>query len=340
MSFFDFISKQFIDVIEWTEGEENILCLKYDMADNEIQNGAQLIVRPSQMAIFVNEGVIADVFGPGRHKLTTANLPLLTNLKNWDKLFNSPFKSDIYFFSTREFTGLKWGTPSPIIIRDKELGPIRIRGFGSFSYKLNEAARFFKTIVGSKESIALATIEDQLKAVIAADLASVIGKSAIPLIDLASNQESLGETIRMGLGDDFARLGLSIESFIIENISLPEEVQKYLDKASSASVIGDMDKYTRLQAADAITIAAGNEGGMAAMGASMGVGVGVGQAIAAAMTPQVKNESPKQKEKAEVSLPSTDDALALIEKLHALKEKGILSEAEFEKKKADILSKI
>ncbi len=280
MSLRDFISKQWIDVIDWTEPEDGILAYRYPMQDREIQNGGRLTVRDSQLAVFVNEGKVADAFAPGLYTLNTNTLPILTYLKNWDKKFQSPFKSDVYFFSTRIQTDQHWGTQNPITIRDKEFGAIRLRGFGIYSYHLADAKTFYTKISGTRDLYHVADLEGQLRNTIIAKMTDAFAASQVPFLDMAANQGALAEKISEQLKPAFTDYGLSLDSFVVENLSLPEELQKVLDQRISMNVLGDMGKFTQYQVAQAIPIAAGNEGGGAVgIGAGLGAGVAMGQAM-------------------------------------------------------------
>jgi membrane protease subunit (stomatin/prohibitin family) len=280
MSLRDFISKQFIDVIEWVEPEQGILAYNYPMQDREIQNGGKLTVRESQFAIFVNEGKVADAFGPGLYTLTTQTLPILTYLKNWDKAFKSPFKSDVYFFSARTQTDQHWGTQNPISIRDKEFGAIRLRGFGIYSYHLNDAKTFYSKISGTSDVYRVADLEGQLRNTIIAKMTDTFAASQVPFLDMAANQGALAEKISENLKPSFTEYGLTLDTFVVENLSLPDELQKVLDQRISMTMVGDMGRYTQYQVAQAIPVAAANEGGGAVgMGAGLGAGVAMGQAM-------------------------------------------------------------
>ncbi len=280
MSLRDFISKQFIDVIDWTEPEDGILAYRYPMQDREIQNGGKLTVRDSQLAVFVNEGKVADAFGPGLYTLNTNTLPILTYLKNWDKKFQSPFKSDVYFFSSRIQTDQHWGTPNPITIRDKEFGAIRLRGFGIYSYHIADAKAFYSKISGTRDSYHVPELEGQLRNTIVAKMTDAFAGSQVPFLDMAANQGALADKINEQLKPAFTEYGLSLDSFVVENLSLPDELQKVLDQRISMNVLGDMGKFTQYQVAQAIPIAAGNEGGGAVgVGAGLGAGVAMGQAM-------------------------------------------------------------
>jgi membrane protease subunit (stomatin/prohibitin family) len=280
MSLRDFIAKQWIDVIEWVEPEEGILAYRFPMQDREIQNGGKLTVRDSQAAVFVNEGKVADAFGPGLYTLNTQTLPILTYLKNWDKAFKSPFKSDVYFFSARIQTDQHWGTQNPITIRDKEFGAIRIRGFGIYSYHLSDAKSFYSKISGTRDIYRVADLEGQLRNTIIAKMTDAFAASQVPFLDMAANQGALAEKISETLKPSFTEYGLTLDGFVVENLSLPEELQKVLDQRIGMNVLGDMGKFTQYQVAQAIPIAAGNEGGGAVgMGAGLGAGVAMGQAM-------------------------------------------------------------
>jgi membrane protease subunit (stomatin/prohibitin family) len=325
---FDFLSKQFIDVIDWTD-EPGLLAIRYPMKDREIQNGAQLTVREGQMAAFVNEGRVADVYGPGLHTLETANMPILTSLMNWDKAFKSPFKSDIYFFSQREQIGLKWGTAQPVTIRDKEFGPLRIRAFGTYSFRIEDVASFAMKLMGTLERVRTEDLEPQLRAAIATAMATGLGGGSTPFIDLAANQTALSETLKAAVAPAFAQWGLGVQTFFVESLSLPEEVQRHLDKASSMRVIGDLDRYARFQSAEAIETAAAQPGGMAGIGAGAAAGMAIGQTMAAGLAGGNGGGSAP-----------AEDPFAQIEKLHKLVTIGALSQEEFDSKKAELLGRI
>jgi membrane protease subunit (stomatin/prohibitin family) len=285
MSLRDFLAKQFIDVIQWTESEEGVLAWRFPMRDMEIQNGAQLTVRESQMALFVNEGMVADVFNPGLYTLSTRTLPLLTNLRNWDKAFQSPFKSDVYFFSTRLQTNQRWGTATPITIRDKEFGAVRFRGYGIYSYKISDPRTFYTRVSGTRDIYPAADIEGQLRNTILGRIADTFGESNIPFLDMAANQVELGRRIAYQLNTTFAELGLQLDSFVVESLSLPDELQKLLDQRIGMGMVGDLNKYTQFQAAQSIEKAAENPGGAAGVGVGLGAGMSMAQQMMNAMKP-------------------------------------------------------
>jgi membrane protease subunit (stomatin/prohibitin family) len=283
VSFKEFVAKQFIDVIQWNEPAEGILVYRYPMQDMEIQNGGQLTVRESQMAAFVNEGKIADVFGPGLHTLNTRNLPVLTNLMNWDKAFESPFKSDVYFFSTHLQIDQKWGTATPITIRDGEFGAVRLRGYGIYSYRISDPRTFFTQVSGTRPAYYVSDLEGQLRNTIVARMTDIFATSKISFLDMAANQTALGKKIEEEMKPNFAALGLELASFVVENISLPEELQKVMDQRIGVSMAGDLNKYTQFETAQALPIAAANSGGAAGMGVGLGAGAVMGENMMAAM---------------------------------------------------------
>ena len=282
MSFF---SKQFVDVIQWTEPEDGILGYRYPMEDMEIQNGGKLTVRDSQMALFVNEGRVADVFGPGLYTLNTNTLPLLTYIMNWDKAFKSPFKSDVYYFSTRLQTNQKWGTATPITIRDKEFGAVRMRAYGIYAYRISDPKLFYQKISGTRDIYRVPDLDGQLRNTIIGRMTDMFGQSAIPFLDMAANQVELGQKMMEAMKPAFGELGLGLDTFVLENISLPEELQALLDKRIGMNMIGDMNRFTQFEVAQSLPIAAANEGGGAA---GIGVGLGAGLTMAQAMMNTMK----------------------------------------------------
>jgi membrane protease subunit (stomatin/prohibitin family) len=285
MSIRSFLSKQFIDVLQWTESEDGVLAYRYPMQDMEIQNGGKLTVRDSQMAAFVNLGRIADIFGPGLYTLNTLNLPLLTDLMNWDKKFESPFKSDVYFFSTRLQVNQHWGTPNPVTIRDKEFGAVRLRGFGIYSYHVGDPRTFYTKVSGTRDTYRVADLEGQLRNTIIGRMSDTFAESNVPFLDMAANQIALGEKIGESLKPVFTDLGLVLDSFVVENLSLPDELQQRLDERIGMNIVGDMGRYTQFQVAQSMPIAAGNEGGGAA---GIGVGLGAGLTMAQSMMNAMK----------------------------------------------------
>lgn len=271
---------QLIDVIEWTDDSSDTLVHKYDMNGKDIMIGAQLTVRESQAAVFVDEGRLADVFGPGRYELTTRNLPVMTSLRAWKFGFNSPFKSDVYFVSTRQFMDRKWGTANPVMMRDSELGMIRIRAFGSFAFRVKDPAAFMREVFGTSSLFTAEGVEGQIRSLAVSALSDAIAESGIPALDLAARYDELSRRALDTLAPRVAGLGLELCGFVIENISLPEEVEKAIDRRTSMGVAGDLNRYAQFQAAEAMREAASNPGGMAGMGVGMGAGAAVGQMFA------------------------------------------------------------
>ena len=344
MSLGSFIKKQFIDVLQWNEEKEGVLAWRFPMQDFEIQNGAILNVRESQVAVFVNEGKIADVFGPGTHKLTTQTLPLLTNLKNWDKLFDSPFKSDVYYFSTRVQTGRKWGTPQPITIRDKDFDMIRVRAFGMYSYRIADARTFFTEISGTREVYTRDEVEDQLRGILMASMASSLGGANVPFLDMAANQALMAQQVKDGLAQAFARYGVGLDEFNVASISLPEELQSALDERISAGMKGGlgadkMSGFTKFQVANAIPLAAQNEGGLAGVGAGLGAGLSIGQVMAQGMGNALQPPAPAPAPAAPPA-PVEEPIEARLEKLKGLLDKGLISPADYDGAKAELLKKL
>ena len=292
MGIFDKIKGQLIDVIEWTDNSGKTMVHKYDMNGKEIMMGAQLTVRESQVAVFVNEGEIADVFEPGRYELQTSNMPILTALKSWKYGFNSPFKSDVYFINTKQFLDMKWGTSNPVMMRDAEFGMIRLRAFGIYSFKVADAVTFLKEVFGTSELFTVDGVEGQIKRTLVSGLSDAIAESKIPALDLAANYDELSSYALKAINPKLAALGLKLCSFVIENISLPEEVEKSMDKRTSMGVLGNLDQYAKYQAAEAMRDAAQNGNGMAGMGVGMGAGAAMGQMFAQSMNPAAPAAQP------------------------------------------------
>lgn len=284
MSIWDKLKAELVDIIEHLDDTSNTMVYRFDRYQNEIKYGAKLVVREGQAACFVNEGQLADVFPPGTYTLETKNLPILATLKGWKYGFNSPFKAEVYFVSTRQFTDLKWGTMNPIMLRDPEFGPVRLRAFGAYSVKVKDPGTFLKQIVGTDGRFTTEEITGQLRNLIVSQFGTILGSANVPMLDLAGKYAELGGFIAGKMNAEFAKMGLEIPTFTIENISLPEEVEKALDKRSSMGVIGDMNKYTQFQTADAIRAAADNPGGVAGAGAGLGAGFAMAQQMGGALS--------------------------------------------------------
>ncbi|MDQ3323409.1 MAG: SPFH domain-containing protein [Acidobacteriota bacterium] len=271
---------QFIEVIEWLDDSRDTILYRFPVAGQEIKNEAQLIVRESQVAVFVFEGQVADVFAPGRYTIDGGNTPILSKLGAWKFGFNSPFKSEVYFVNTKQFTDMKWGTANPIMLRDNDFGVVRLRAFGAYSMRVVEPREFIKEVAGTNAHFQTEDIDGQLKRAIVSEFSDAIGEMKIPALDLAAQYKELGEVIRAKINEDFKTYGLEVTKFYVENISLPEEVEKALDKRSSMGALGNADQYMKFQAADALRDAAQNEGGGAGLGAGLGAGFAVGNQMA------------------------------------------------------------
>jgi membrane protease subunit (stomatin/prohibitin family) len=343
MALMDFIKKQFIDIIQWTEAGDGTLAWRFPMADMEIQNGGQLVVRESQVAVFVNEGQVADVFGPGTHRLTTQTLPVLTYLKNWDKLFESPFKSDVYFFSTRQQIDQRWGTSQPVAIRDKDFGAVRLRAFGNYAYRVKDAKVFHTEISGTRERYTVADLDGQLRGIMLQHISDAVASSGTPFLDLAANQVEFAAALQAATAPAFAALGLELLAVTMQNVSLPEELQKILDQRIGMGIIGqNMGQFMQYQTAQAIPelvkgVGSDGGGGVAGQAVGLGAGVALGQTLAQQLGQGLAGVGAAAPAPA-ASRP--DDIVALLEKLGDLKAKGILTDEEFAAKKADLLKKL
>ncbi|HJV61982.1 MAG TPA: SPFH domain-containing protein [Albitalea sp.] len=349
MGLMDFIKKQFIDILEWTEDHDGTLAWRYPMAGNEIQYGGSLTVRESQMAVFVNEGKIADVFGPGMYKLTTQTLPVLTYLKNWDKLFQSPFKSDVYFFSTRQQVDQRWGTAQPVTIRDKDFGAVRVRAFGNYAYRVADPKLFYTEISGTRDRYTVEDLDGQLRGLMLQHISDAVAASGIPFLDLAANQVEFARQLQAATAPAFEAIGLKLEAVQLQSVSLPEELQKILDQKIGMGMVGsNMGQFMQYQTAQAIPTLAqgvgqGGGGGVAGDAIGLGAGLAVGQMLASQIS-QGLNAGAAQMPPPGAAAPAAamkpDEVMATIEKLAELKAKGILTEDEFSAKKAELLKKL
>jgi membrane protease subunit (stomatin/prohibitin family) len=283
---------QLIDVIEWNDDTRDTMVWRFPRRDNEIKNGARLIVRESQVAAFVNEGQLADVFQPGTYTLHTENLPILSKLKAWKYGFNSPFKAEVYYVSTRVFTDRKFGTKNPIMLRDSEFGMVRLRAFGNFSIRITDAGTFVKQIAGTGGRFTLEDLDNQLRDMVSSRFADALGQSKIPALDLAGNYDQLGQYITARIQTDFQPFGLSLVNLFVENISLPPEVEAAMDKRTSMGVIGNLQAYTQYQTAEAIPEAARASGGLAGSAAGMVMGVNMANQVAGGMNANQQVQPP------------------------------------------------
>jgi membrane protease subunit (stomatin/prohibitin family) len=338
MGLMDFIKKQFVDVLEWTESEDGVLAWRYPMQDNEIQYGGSLTVRESQMAVFVNEGKVADVFGPGRYTLTTSTIPVLTSLKNWDKLFQSPFKSDVYFFSTRQQIDQRFGTSQPVTIRDKDFGAVRLRAFGNYAFRVTDPKLFHTEISGTRDIYSVADLEGQLRGLMVQHISTAVASSGVAFLDLAANQIEFAKALKDATAPSFTAMGLQLDAVTMQNVSLPEELQKILDqKIGMGMVGGDMGKFMQYQTAQSIPKFAEGAGGSGIAGDAMGLGAGV--ALGQVMAGQLAQGLQGGGATAHAGV-KPDEVMATLEKLGELKTKGILTQEEFDAKKAELLKKL
>ncbi len=299
MGLIKFIKSQFIEVIEWTDNTSDTMVYRFPVENKEIKMGAQLTVRESQTAVFINEGKIADVFSPGRYVLSTENMPVLTKLRSWKYGFDSPFKAEVYFVNTKQFTNQKWGTSNPVMMRDSEFGMLRLRAYGNYSYRVSDAEVFMKEIFGSNQEFTTHKISGHLKGLIVSGLTDLLAESRIPALDLAMHYDELSQMAKEKMNTKFGQYGFSLTTFFIENISLPEEVEKVMDKRTSMGVLGNLNQYTQYQSAEAIRDAAKNSSGFA----GAGVGIGAGAAIGNIMGKALNNQNQGQNIQAQNTIP-------------------------------------
>ena len=300
MGFWDRLFGEFIDVIEWIDDSDNTMVYRFERFGNEIKYGAKLTVRESQQAVFVNEGEIADVLGPGIYELETKNLPVLTALQHWDHGFNSPFKAEVYFCSMRRFTDLKWGTKNPLMLRDSEFGAVRLRSFGTYAVRIDDPLKFIREITGTDGLFTIEEISDQLRNLITSRYATVLASSNIPVLDMAANYDQLGEYLTQRIAPEFEEYGLELTKMLVENISLPPVVEQALDKRTSMGMVGNLDRYLKYQAGATMEAAAENPSG----GAGEGVGMGIGFAMANQMAEFAGKKRSQPEETAPPPLPT------------------------------------
>lgn len=295
MGLFDKLKHEFIDIIEWLDPSNDTMVYRYPRYDNEIKYSAKLVVREGQAAVFINEGQLGDIFNPGTYTLDTKNLPILAKLQGWKYGFESPFKAEVYFISTRIFTDRKWGTKQPIMLRDAEFGPVRLRAFGTYTVRVKRPEVFIREIVGTDGHFTTDDITDQLRNMITTRFADLLGEQKIPILDLAANYNEMSDFLTGKLAPEFEEYGLEIRKMLVENISLPPAVEEALDKRSSMGIVGNMQQYTQYQAANAMEAAANNPGeggGMAAGGMGMGLGFAMAQQVGQAMNQSQQQTGP------------------------------------------------
>lgn len=296
MGLIDKIKGEFIDIVEWLDDSRDTIVWRFPRYENEIKMGAKLVVRESQVAVFVNEGQIADAFGPGTYELRTQNMPVLSTLKGWKYGFESPFKAEVYFVNTRQFTDLKWGTANPVIVRDAEFGMVRLRAFGAYSARVVEPRRLLTELVGTDPQFRTEEVSEYLRQMIVGKLGNALATAEVPMLDLAAHQESIGDRLAQVLTADLAEVGIAVPRFIIENISVPPEVEAALDKRTQMGVVGNLDQYTKFQTANAIEHSAQNPGGGAGEGFGLGLGMAAGQQMAANLAAGAAPQQPYQQQ--------------------------------------------
>jgi len=279
MGILDFLSGQFIDVIHWTDDTRDTMVWRFEREGHEIKYGAKLTVREGQAAVFVHEGQLADVFGPGLYQLETNNMPIMTSLQHWSHGFKSPFKSEIYFINTTRFNDQKWGTKNPIICRDPEFGMVRLRAFGTYSMRVSDPGKFLTEIVGTDGEFTTDEVNMQIRNVIVQEFSRVAAGSGVPVLDMAANTSEFGKLVTQAIAPTIAAYGLAIPEFYVENISLPDEVEKAMDKRTSMGVVGDLSKFMQYSAAEAV----GQPGSAAGGAMATGLGAGIGMAMGSAM---------------------------------------------------------
>ena len=346
MGLFDWVKGQFIDILEWTDDSNDTLVWRFPRHNNEIKNGAQLVVREGQVCVFVNEGKLADVYKPGMYTLTTQNMPVLSTLKGWKYGFESPFKCEVYFVNTRQYVDMKWGTLNPIMLRDADFGIVRLRAFGIYAIKVDpdNAPVFFREIVGTDGEFTTDEIEGQLRRMLVSSFTNTIGQAKIPALELAGNYEAIAQTCQKAMSPQFDEYGLKLTKFIIENISLPPEVEKAIDTRSSMGAIGNMQTFTQYQAAHAMRDAAQQPGGMAGMSMGAGAGFAMGNLMMGnamhAMQPGYAQPQPAPQAAPPPAAPAQEDLGTRLKKLKTLLDQGLIDEGTFNAKRDAILAEI
>ena len=337
MGLFDFIKGQFIDVIEWVDYSRDILMWKFPDQDKEIKMGAQLTVRDSQAAVLINEGKMADVFEPGRHELTTRNMPVMTTLNSWKYGFDSPFKVDVYFFNTRQFTDNKWGTPSPVTIPDSKFGQVEFRAFGSYNFRITDFETFFKEVGGTNPVLRLADIDNMLRGKLVDRFTEIVAEMAeneFSFVQMQANKSEFVQALMPRIANYLSGFGLELTDFSIQSITLPPELQEYLRKNTQMNMVGDLQRFMQFQAATALEKSAENPGGGNA-GIDMGAGLAMGQMMMNQM-----NQTNQQSSSGGGQEMSKDEIMKLLKELGELKESGILTQEEFDAKKKELLARL
>ena len=307
MGIMDKIRGEFIDIIEWTDDSRDTIVWRFPRHENEIKMGAKLTVRESQAAVFVNEGQVADAYVPGMYTLETQNMPIMSTLKGWKYGFNSPFKAEVYFVNTRQFTDLKWGTQNPVIVRDPEFGMVRLRAFGAFAIRVIDPPALLRELAGTDPQFRTEEVSEYLRQIIVGRLGQALATAGVPMLDLATQQGQIGDKLAAVLSQELASVGIAVSKFVIENISLPPEVEAAIDKRSQMGIVGNLDQYTQFQSAEAIEAAAKNQGG-AGEGLGIGLGMALGQRAAGAGQPQYQQQPQQQYQQPQAGPPPLPQA--------------------------------
>jgi membrane protease subunit (stomatin/prohibitin family) len=347
MGIINWMRGQFIDIIEWLDDSNNTLVWRFPRHNNEIKNGAKLIVREGQVAIFVDQGKFADQFGPGTYTLTTENLPILSTLKGWKYGFESPYKAEVYFVNTRQYLDMKWGTLNPIMLRDADFGIVRVRAFGIYAIQVDttKVKSFLTEVVGTDGEFNTQEIEGHLRRMLVSAFTGTLGKAKIPALDLAGNYDEIGKKCSTDMAPQFSDYGLLLRKFLIENISLPPEVEKAIDTRSSMGAIGNMQTFGQFQAAHAMREAANNPGGMAGVAAGAGAGLGIGHMMGSMMggfmqPPQQGYAQQPQQAAPPPAAPAQPSVGDRLKKLKDLQSQGLIDDATFAAKRDAILAEI
>lgn len=331
MGFFDRLTAQFIDIIEWVDDDRDTMVYRFPVYAKEIKNGAKLVVREGQAAVFVREGRLADVMQAGMYTLDTKNFPILSTLLGWKYGFESPFKAEVYFVNTRQFTDLKWGTQNPIMMRDADFGVVRLRAFGSYAIKISDPGTFLKDIVGTDGLFETTEISDYLRDMLLQAFANGLGTAKIPALDLAANYKELGNVLTREISADFASHGLTLTRFLISNISVPPEVEAAMDKRSEMGAVGDLNRFTQFQVASAIPDAAKQQGGIAGLGMGLGAGMAMGGQMANAVGQGLATGA---------ATSGGDDIVGKLSQLKKMLDAGLIEKSEYDEKKKELLAKM
>ena len=337
MGLFDFIRGELVEVIDWVEQENDIILWKFPDKDANIKYGANLTVRESQTALFLDEGRIADIYEPGRYELITENMPVLTTLRNWDKGFQSPFKADVYFISTRIFTNLKWGTQNPIILRDPEFKQVRVKAFGVYFVRVVNPELFFTEFAGTHQVLRISDIEERMRDIVSPKFAEAVAESGVSVLDMVANYTELGDRIAPILQKELDPFGIELTKFQITSTSLPKEVEEFYDKMTNMNMVSDMQKFTQFQTAQSIEKAAENESGGAGEGLGMGMGFGMANQM---MQQQVQQSQPTNQSAPDTKAQTREEIMSTLKELGELKTAGVLTDEEFEAKKKELLSRL